>query len=225
MIWFVNQGNVNPIAETYDSSGKAIPSVTNVTLGGHTWNVYHRAGSTISFLRTSNTTSGTVDILALIKWAKDTQGWIGDGNVTDVEFGFEVFDTSGATSTFKCTNFVVNFTASNWSGGGSIGTDTDTITCSGASNTAAPTSVPTATPTTVPTAAPTTATCSCTLGDPNCSGGIDIVDALLVAQSYVGLNPSNFTRCAADVTKDGNIDIVDALRIAQCYVGLASCSF
>jgi hypothetical protein len=57
-------------------------------------------------------------------------------------------------------------------------------------------------------------------GDVNASGSIDIVDALLVAQYYVGLSPSNFIVSNADVTKDGNVDIVDALRIAQYYVGL-----
>jgi hypothetical protein len=61
-----------------------------------------------------------------------------------------------------------------------------------------------------------------TLGDVNGSGTIDIVDALLVAQYYVGLNPVNFNSIRADVNKDGKIDIVDALRIAQFYVGLIS---
>jgi beta-glucanase (GH16 family) len=80
-------------------------------------------------------------------------------------------------------------------------------------------------PTAAATPAPTTASCTCTLGDVNCSGGIDIVDALLTAQSYVGLNPVTFNACAADVNRSGSIDIVDALRMAQCYVGLVSCSF
>ena len=31
-----------------------------------------------------------------------------------------------------------------------------------------------------------------TLGDVNSSGGIDILDALLIAQHYVGLYPQNF---------------------------------
>ena len=48
----------------------------------------------------------------------------------------------------------------------------------------------------------------------------DIVDALVIAQYYVGLNPSNFNRDRADTNCDGNIDIVDALLIAQYYVGL-----
>jgi hypothetical protein len=66
-----------------------------------------------------------------------------------------------------------------------------------------------------------------TCGDVNASGGVDIVDALLVAQRYVGLNPSSFDSTVADVNADGSIDIVDALRIAQLYVGLItqlSCS-
>jgi O-glycosyl hydrolase len=58
------------------------------------------------------------------------------------------------------------------------------------------------------------------LGDVNNNGAIDIVDALLVAQYYVGLNPSNFDQGRADVNCNGNIDIVDALLIAQYYVGL-----
>jgi hypothetical protein len=58
------------------------------------------------------------------------------------------------------------------------------------------------------------------LGDVNTSGSIDIVDALLVAQYYVGLNPANFNTAAGDVNCSGVIDIVDALRVAQYYVGL-----
>jgi hypothetical protein len=58
------------------------------------------------------------------------------------------------------------------------------------------------------------------LGDVNSSNSIDIVDALLVAQYYVGLNPANFVAARADVNCSGGIDIVDALVIAQYYVGL-----
>ncbi len=89
-----------------------------------------------------------------------------------------------------------------------------------------PTAVPTATPdtttapTAVPTALPTATPSTGLLGDVNSNGTIDIVDALLTAQYYVGLNPTGFNTANADVTRDGNIDIVDALRIAQYYVGL-----
>jgi endoglucanase len=88
------------------------------------------------------------------------------------------------------------------------------------------TTAPTATPVTTPE--PTTAgtpTPGVLMGDVNSNGEVDIVDALLVAQHYVGLAPASFNEAAADVTRDGSIDIVDALRIAQCYVGLVSCDF
>jgi M6 family metalloprotease-like protein len=58
------------------------------------------------------------------------------------------------------------------------------------------------------------------IGDVNGSGSIDIVDALLIAQYYVGLNPANFSAASADVNCTGSIDIVDALLVAQLYVGL-----
>ncbi len=64
-------------------------------------------------------------------------------------------------------------------------------------------------------------------GDVNNSSSVDIVDALLIAQYYVGLNPANFNSAVADVNGSGSIDIVDALLVAQYYVGLItslSCS-
>jgi hypothetical protein len=74
-------------------------------------------------------------------------------------------------------------------------------------------------PTNPPTSAPTDVT---SLGDVNNDGNINIVDALLVAQYYVGLNPSNFNTARADTNCDGSINIVDALLIAQYYVGLVN---
>lgn len=60
------------------------------------------------------------------------------------------------------------------------------------------------------------------IGDVDSSGSIDIVDALLIAQYYVGLNPGNFNSSVADTDCSGEIDIVDALLVAQYYVGLIS---
>jgi hypothetical protein len=58
------------------------------------------------------------------------------------------------------------------------------------------------------------------LGDVNNDSSVNIVDALLDAQYYVGLNPANFNAANADVNASGSVDIVDALLIAQYYVGL-----
>jgi hypothetical protein len=84
------------------------------------------------------------------------------------------------------------------------------LSAAGGSSTNPPgqTPVPTNTPTPVQN-----------LGDVNNNGTIDIVDALLVAQYYVGLNPSNFDISRADTNCDGSVNIVDALLIAQYYVG------
>jgi hypothetical protein len=57
-------------------------------------------------------------------------------------------------------------------------------------------------------------------GDTNNDGSITIIDALRVAQYYVGLNPSGFYPDVADVNCEGGINILDALLIAQYYVGL-----
>lgn len=62
------------------------------------------------------------------------------------------------------------------------------------------------------------------IGDVNEDGVVNIVDALVVAQYYVGLNPTGFTAAIeiGDVNLDGKINIIDALVIAQYYVGVVS---
>ncbi len=56
------------------------------------------------------------------------------------------------------------------------------------------------------------------LGDVNNDGVVDIIDALLVAQYYVGV-PVIIDLSVADVNLDNSVNIVDALIIAQYYVG------
>lgn len=58
------------------------------------------------------------------------------------------------------------------------------------------------------------------LGDTNHDYVVNIVDALIIAQEYVGLNPPLFNDDVADVNEDGLINIVDSLVIAQYYVNL-----
>jgi hypothetical protein len=60
------------------------------------------------------------------------------------------------------------------------------------------------------------------LGDANGDGQINIIDALVIAQAYVGLEPTPFLPENADTDCNGKIDIVDALMVAQYYVDLIS---
>ncbi|GAA4243294.1 cellulose binding domain-containing protein [Dactylosporangium darangshiense] len=109
MIWTNQHGAVGPIAESYDSNG-AVPSARNVTVGGHTWNVYrgsNGANAVFSFVRTANTTSGTVDVLAVMNWLR-TNAWWGDVTVGQIQFGFELSGTAGR-SNFTDNSFSLDY--------------------------------------------------------------------------------------------------------------------
>ncbi|HEX5125613.1 MAG TPA: hypothetical protein VFW00_02640, partial [Rhodocyclaceae bacterium] len=101
-------GNVKPIAAQYDSSGKAVPAFTNVSVGGSTWNVFkgsNGSNAVFSFLRTSKTNSATVDVKAIFNWIK-SQGWFGDITMGNLQYGFEITSTSGS-ETFTVNSYSV----------------------------------------------------------------------------------------------------------------------
>ena len=109
MLWTNQHGAVGPIAESYDANG-AVPNVRNLSVGGHTWNVYrgsNGANAVFSFLRTGNTNSGNLDVLAIMNWLR-TQGWWGDVNVIDAQLGFEISGTNGQAD-FAFNNASVSF--------------------------------------------------------------------------------------------------------------------
>ncbi|MFI6611254.1 hypothetical protein [Streptomyces sp. NPDC050507] len=88
MLWVNYTGAVGPLGT----------SQGNVTLGGHTWTVYkgdNGANQVFSFLRTSDSSAGTVNILPILKWIKDTKGWWGNETIGDVQFGYEVTSSAG----------------------------------------------------------------------------------------------------------------------------------
>jgi hypothetical protein len=109
MVWMNKAGKVGPIAASYDANG-AVPSATNVSVGGHTFNVYrgsNGSNAVYSFVRTSNTNSGTVDILAIFNWLK-TNGWWGDVTLGSQQFGFEISGT-GSALTFTTNSYGLSY--------------------------------------------------------------------------------------------------------------------
>jgi hypothetical protein len=87
MLWMTKTGAVGPIGSFQ----------TRATVGGHTWDVYRGSNghnAVFSFLRTSNASSGTVDIKAVMNWIR-ARGWYGDVTVGEVQFGYEVTSSSG----------------------------------------------------------------------------------------------------------------------------------
>ncbi|NLG84810.1 MAG: hypothetical protein GX493_09460 [Firmicutes bacterium] len=101
MLWMNKQGSVGPLGSLQQS---------NVSVGGHTWNVYRGYnGSTqvISFVRTSNMNSGTVDVKAVLNWVK-SKGWFGDVTLQKVQCGFEITSSAGGLN-FQFNSYSVSY--------------------------------------------------------------------------------------------------------------------
>ena len=56
-------------------------------------------------------------------------------------------------------------------------------------------------------------------GDVDGDGVIDLADAVLIINYYVGKPVSKFVEKAADVDGDGEVDVADAVRIVNLVVG------
>jgi hypothetical protein len=102
MVWVAASGGAAPISQT---------DTTKADVSGGGWTV-HRGTSgstraTISFVRDSNSTSGAVDLLAILKYAQQ-QGWFGDVTVSSVAFGWEIFSSPGGME-FEVTDFNVDY--------------------------------------------------------------------------------------------------------------------
>jgi hypothetical protein len=93
-------------------------------------------------------------------------------------------------------------------------TPTATPTAAGATVTPGPSTTPTATSLFTPTPSPTSA-----LGDANCDGRVNAIDAALVLQLSAGLI-AELPCSGGDVNGDGGVDAIDALLILQYVAGL-----
>ncbi|MEU3890060.1 hypothetical protein [Streptomyces sp. NPDC029041] len=100
MLWVNKTGPVGPLGSSQGT----------VSVGGHSWNVFkgtNGSNEVFSFIRTSNSSSGTVNILSILKWIKDTKKWMGNETIGDVQFGYEVTSSSGGLN-FTTNNLTVN---------------------------------------------------------------------------------------------------------------------
>lgn len=87
MLWMNKTGAVGPLGSLQ----------TTATVGGHTWDVYkgsNGSNAVFSFLRHGNTNSGSVDVKAVLTWI-ESQGWIGDATLGNVQFGYEITSSAG----------------------------------------------------------------------------------------------------------------------------------
>jgi hypothetical protein len=100
MLWMNKAGAVGPLGTKQ----------TTASVGGHTWDVYrgsNGSNAVFSFVRTSNTDAGSVDVLAVLNWIKN-RGWYGDVTLGEVQFGFEITSSSGGLN-FTANSYSVSF--------------------------------------------------------------------------------------------------------------------
>ncbi len=98
MVWTYVSGNVGPLGS----------SVGTVSLDGNTWTLY--AGSngsnpTYSFVRSGNETSGTVNILDLLKYLENTKGYFANPTLSTIQYGWEISGTSNVQENFTINNY------------------------------------------------------------------------------------------------------------------------
>ncbi|KAJ7176684.1 concanavalin A-like lectin/glucanase [Mycena filopes] len=111
MIWLAAFGAVGPISAVYSSAGQPVPVASNVSLGGHTWNLYfgsNGANNVYSFLPTSGTVpSFNADINLFLKYLTANRGVSTAQFLTTAQAGSEA--TSGsATLTTSAYSLVIN---------------------------------------------------------------------------------------------------------------------
>jgi hypothetical protein len=82
--------------------------VQEVTFGGRTYKVYKRANSGyIAFVPSDNFTSGTLDLLEIMKWTI-SKGWLPPkSTLNQICFGVEIVSTDDADATFQVTAFSI----------------------------------------------------------------------------------------------------------------------
>ncbi|KAJ7705456.1 glycoside hydrolase family 12 protein [Mycena rosella] len=103
MIWLANF-NAGPISAVYNSAGQPVPKVSNVSLGGHTWNLYfgsNGANNVYSFLPVSGTIpSFNADINLFLKYLTANQGVSTSQFLTTAQGGTEATSGSATLTTY-----------------------------------------------------------------------------------------------------------------------------
>lgn len=98
MVWTYVSGNVGPLGS----------SVGSVTLDGNTWTLYvgnNGTNPTYSFVRSSNESSGTVNLLDLLKYLENTGGYFSNPTLSTIQYGWEISGTNNAQEDFTIDDY------------------------------------------------------------------------------------------------------------------------
>ena len=98
MAWTYVNGNAQPLGYP----------VNTVTLGDNTWTLYvgdNGHNPTYSFVRHGNETSGTVDILGLLKYLENTGGYFSNPVLSSIQYGWEITGTGNVQQNFTMNDY------------------------------------------------------------------------------------------------------------------------
>lgn len=98
MVWTYVKGNVGPLGS----------SVGTVTLDGNTWTLYagnNGSNPTYSFVRSGNESSGTVNLLDLLKYLENTKKYFSNPTLSTVQYGWEISGTGNAQLNFTMNSY------------------------------------------------------------------------------------------------------------------------
>jgi len=98
MAWTFVSGNVGPLGS----------SAGTVTLDGSTWTLFagnNGSNPTYSFVRSGNETSGTVNILDLLKYLENTKGYFSNPTLSTIQYGWEISGTGNVQQNFTINSY------------------------------------------------------------------------------------------------------------------------
>ena len=86
--------------------------VATTTFSGATWDLWQSGNGYWAFFRRGNASSGTVDLLAGLRYLASRGDLTSTDKLWQVNFGWEICSTAGAPETFTVSNYSVNSTPS-----------------------------------------------------------------------------------------------------------------
>ena len=101
MVWTYKSGNVGPLGS----------SVGTVSLDGSTWTLYagnNGSNPTYSFVRSGNESSGTVNVLDLLKYLENTKKYFSNPTLSTVQYGWEISGTGNVQENFTLNSYSVS---------------------------------------------------------------------------------------------------------------------
>lgn len=110
-IWTQDNANEIMIWTDVHNVGPLGSSVGTFTVGGRTYRVYkgsNGSNNVYSFLDTSTVTSGTFDVLSVLKWIQNTEHWMSNETLGKVQFGWEI-TTENPGQNFAVNSYSVSF--------------------------------------------------------------------------------------------------------------------